>query len=53
MSEEQDYERLSNEELYRLLREKLPELRGWRFTDENRNGAIAILKMIHEKGTRR
>jgi hypothetical protein len=43
---QEQYEQLSNEELYLLLRERFPERQVWPVTDEVRNTVIAILKTL-------
>lgn len=45
-----EYEKLSNEELHKLLCERFPELKIYEVTEETRNTAIAILKTIHKNG---
>lgn len=45
-----NYEQLSNEELDRLLREKLPDMALFPVTNETRNTAIAILRILPTKG---
>ncbi|OPY59852.1 MAG: hypothetical protein A4E57_04645 [Syntrophorhabdaceae bacterium PtaU1.Bin034] len=42
---DENYEHLSNEELHRLLCERIPEMELYPVTDETRNTAIAMLKM--------
>lgn len=45
---DENYEHLSNEELHRLLCEKIPEMELYPVTDETRNTAIAMLKMLRQ-----
>ena len=44
--EDEDYEELTNEELYRRLIERFPQLYISPVTNETRNTAIAVLKVI-------
>ncbi len=46
--EDEDYEELTNEELYRRLIERFPQLYISPVTNETRNTAIAVLKVIRE-----
>jgi hypothetical protein len=45
---DENYEHLSNGELHRLLCEKISEMELYPVTDETRNTAIAMLKMLRQ-----